>query len=524
MVNLISGIKELSDEDIRLQIALFETVTFTNAVKTTGYKTVGKIFDFANKFAAVFTEPNPNQKPENETFSVLDIVIGRVNELKNISRAELDHMFRNILIEKSNTLNENITMDSASNELLSILIIKEAAKIYSIDKYLSPTKQAERICQNYYEQFLYRLHKDLVKETPEQIKITDNNLQMHLKKSDIEDIRGLSKRITLTEFSGRGIGKVLRTEVGIQNLKIIIDYFGLESFDVIKTVISSIYDTVLGINRVSRALLAQFIWVIVKANGGTFSIKQQTLPSYISTKSGSNIELQDNEYFTILNSKKNLEENISNFTNEIENITNKIMEFQEKLLEENYEYNEAKYSLENLESKKAYYDNNEVPKEELKQYYSDVILAKRNFDSVDSRIKKRTIQISDLRMKITVLKTENEECKKELISTSEIANKLTEQKTTKLELLWNAYFNRLMFEPQVYQRVVMEFTNEEMLNIEEFLKEMDDSTDIEAFSSKKIQLELQDTMVCCAICFVSDKKYADIVYENRNIMIIKISK
>ena len=50
MPNIFDGLNKISDDDIRLQIALFQSVTVGNAVKETSLKVVGKLVDFANMF------------------------------------------------------------------------------------------------------------------------------------------------------------------------------------------------------------------------------------------------------------------------------------------------------------------------------------------------------------------------------------------------------------------------------------------------------------------------------------------
>ena len=214
MPDIFGGLDKLSDDDIRLQIALFQSVTVGNAVKETSLKAVGKLVDFANIFTGK-TNDSAN-KINYQAKGVEAIVLSQIKDLKTSSRFELDEMFRNILIDKCNVLNADSVNESSNNDLISILVIREAAKVYSLNPYSSPASLAGSISKNYYEQFLNRLHKDLLKETPEQAKITDNNLQQYLNNAPIELIRNMSKKIILKELSGRGIGKLIRTETGIK--------------------------------------------------------------------------------------------------------------------------------------------------------------------------------------------------------------------------------------------------------------------------------------------------------------------
>jgi len=529
MPDIFGGLTKLSDNDIRLQIALFQSVTVGNAIKETSFKAVGKLVEFANMFTGK-TDESAN-KINYQAKGVEDIVLSQIKSLKILTRIELDEMLRNILIEKCNILNMNVANEESSDKLISILVTREAAKVYSLNPYLSPASLAEKISDNYYIQFLNRLHKDLVKESPEQAKITDNNLQQYLNKAPIELIRSMSKKIILKELSGRGIGKLIRTETGIKNIAAVVECIGLDAFDVLKTAISSVYDTVLDINRVSRAILAQLVWVSVKAYGSKFTLNSDILPSYIPA----NMMVEQNEeeikFLMLIANRKDLTNKITIDNAEIVKLTSKLMNIEEKMLEVNKEYSETKEKFDELESKKnEYADNMDKSKEEVKKYYSDVVSAKRNFDYADLSYKKLSTQISELKAKLFQIKSEFEQYRSELSIADEKANIIILQNSTKLGLLWHAYFYRFRFDDRVFEQVVIDFTNAERLKIEEYLKEMHDSDDSDAYSIKTIVPEVEnetneeskmDEVLKCAICMVSELKNAEIVYNNIDILAVR---
>jgi len=529
MPDIFDGLKKISDNDIRLQIALFQSVTVGNAVKETSLKVVGKLVDFANMFTRK-TDDSAN-KITYQAKGVEDLILDQIKILNSSSRLELDEMFRIILIEKCNILNMNAANESSSDDLLSILVIREAAKVYSLDPYMSPASLAELISKKYYEQFLNRLHKDLLKETPEQAKITDNNLQLYLNKAHIDLIRNMSKKIILKELSGRGIGRLIRTETGIKNITAVVECVGLDAFDVLKTEISSVYDTVLEINRVSRAVLAQLVWVSLNAYAAKFTVNIDSLPNYIPVNMMEEQKNQEKEFLMLISKRKEFANKIRINNTEIGKLTSKLMKLEEKLQEANMEFNQAKERFEEIESKKHEYENNIIKtKEEIKKYYADVISSKRNYDYADSYLKKYTIQISELKNKLSQTNAQAEQYNNEFTISNKKANVLITQNSTKLRSLWDVYFYRFRFDTQIFEQVVIDFTKAEILKIEEYLEEMQESIDLNAYSIKIITPEVEsaaneesktDVVLNCVICKVSNSKNAEIVYNEAAIYKIR---
>ena len=48
MMNLFEGVRKMTDDEIRMQIALFRNVTLLNAAKETSGKVLGGLADIAN--------------------------------------------------------------------------------------------------------------------------------------------------------------------------------------------------------------------------------------------------------------------------------------------------------------------------------------------------------------------------------------------------------------------------------------------------------------------------------------------
>ena len=55
MTDIFTLINQLPDDDIRLQLAFFDSVTLTSAAKETGSRLLSGMADVANSFAQMFT-------------------------------------------------------------------------------------------------------------------------------------------------------------------------------------------------------------------------------------------------------------------------------------------------------------------------------------------------------------------------------------------------------------------------------------------------------------------------------------
>lgn len=527
MANLFDGLKKLSDDDIRLQIALFQSVNLGNALKETGARTVGKIMGIANMIAGKSSAQESGN--DYRTRGIEDIVIENINKLKSISRNELDIILRNTLIEKCNILVMNGLDENSGDELISLSIIRESAKVYSLNQNMAPSLLAETIAKKYYEQFLVRLHKSIIRENAEAAKITDNNLQQALNKASIEIKRDMAKRIIISEFSGSGIGKIIRRESNTANLTVIVDYLGLGAFDILNTVIMSVYDAVLGINRISRAIFAQFVWVCVKAYAEKLSVNTDMLPGYISADRQFEEDETEKVFLEKLAKKNIIEKEISKSEIELEKLKEKQMVILTALKKENDDYNEFRSEFQKLEGlKNLFLENAGKTKDEIKKYYADVVSTKRKYDNAEKDLKKRAEQAREILDKINERQAELSASKNasDLLN-EELKVAVIEKANYRLED-WKKHFIGLSFDEGLFEVLVREFTNSEILKIEEYLEEMYRSSDISAFgilkNSNVSELTTEETSkignIRNVVCMAGASKNAVIEYDDRYIISI----
>ena len=83
MTDIFTLINQLPDDDIRLQLAFFDSVTLTSAAKETGSRLLSGMADVANSFAQMFTD---KLKVGYDYKKVSDMVDSRITELKAVKR------------------------------------------------------------------------------------------------------------------------------------------------------------------------------------------------------------------------------------------------------------------------------------------------------------------------------------------------------------------------------------------------------------------------------------------------------
>ena len=146
MMNLFEGVRKMTDDEIRMQIALFRNVTLLNAAKETSGKVLGGLADIANAFAESFSKRTPF---DFQVTRVCDMVRKEYDRLKANDRVQLEYELKKILTEKCRELVPEES-EEPDEERLSFLIINEAAKVYGIHKYKTPSGKIEAVSTAYH--------------------------------------------------------------------------------------------------------------------------------------------------------------------------------------------------------------------------------------------------------------------------------------------------------------------------------------------------------------------------------------
>ena len=286
MPNIFDGLRKISDKDIIEQIALLETVNINNISKPIIQKAKKKTISIINFIGSKIGRINMIEEPEiKEIWTLID---EKKEEIKELTRAELEEKLLNILIDKIKIDDENSTED-----MISIQVIEECSKLYKIYENMTPSQKADIIYSKYNEKLKDKAHEIIneqpfidLQETTENIEEIINNMEDKQRKEFLQSVE-------------------------VENL------------------------TLLNIwKKIDRQHFARLICLAVKASGGRFAPREEILPSFVEKEEEAEILKRDEE---LKKSQKELLE----LKKEIQTYTDRINTIENKLEKENKLYNMA---------------------------------------------------------------------------------------------------------------------------------------------------------------------------------------
>lgn len=523
MPNIYDGIKAMTDDEIRMQIAFFRNITFSNAAKETGKRFVGAIAGIANTLTEAFANKTPF---DYQITKVSDLVNSEYVLLKGKDRSQLEYELNEEIKKKCSDLAGSFFSEGISKERISFLVVSEAAKMYNIEKYMTPANKIEKISIEYNNAFLQVLHNELRKQTPEQVQQCDAAIQKRLNEIPLEAKRELNKRLMPKDFSGQGIGRILRLERTCKYLSDAVEILGVDCFDEVDINIRVVYNSIKSLKRISRVLCARFIWAVRKARKDSYSIEKRILPGYIPMSERAEYLNEEKAFRALLNERVESQKKLEECEKEIEKLNKDVEEIKTSLELENREYDEAQMKFMSLESKKNAYVSGNMPQNDTKNYYSAVNEAKRQLDRAKAEYDKYRQKLDMQVSKLSKLKEEAQTALLNFETSKAKSEQQVEDMADQLRISWKAYYYKFTFSNDVFENVIVEFDSEQRLNIEEMLKEMHDSDDPDAFYIKKTEtlkeeVEHTEEEKCVTYCNVSDKTDAVIEYAANYIFSIR---
>lgn len=574
MNNIFDGFAKLSDDEIKAQIAILKCITFSNTLKEQGQKAMKFLVDAAGGFFGRSQDTGTSEEMVR-LINVKRLIDETYNELSKFDRDKLDAMLKEELINKCKQLNSyDLTVDS-SEGAVHVAVIREAAKVYSIEQYMSPGQQADEIREKYYEHYLKVLRKSIDRIGAEEKAALENNLQRRITKTDINQMRQLATELMLREFNGKTILTKIMVTPGINILKKVIDYMGLGVFDAIGGVINTAYDSMLTFCRLERAILAQVVWTAVNGYGKKMVLNADLMPSYNQCLSGESEE-KERKLLTFIAREKQLNEVIRELLREIDK-SNRMLESKEKvqeldrqrLMNVQGEYRDSLVARERMaedgEKAKKVYDEylkiNPSPTSSDAEYRSikveyenaarvirsqdyKIVTHEKNIMKLSESLEKQRIQIEEINRMLkeyrdTLVENVNEfnQVIVELENEAGYYAQVLSRKWTHFYVDWN-------FGQKVFESVVKQFTTREWVEIERMLTEMEQSGARESFAFKTTQTQgaqqqttqpnssyeqIEDmakqqtaTKTFVTYCLVSAGKYARITYQDNLIMDIGV--
>lgn len=477
MPNIFDGIRKMTDDEIRIQIALLRNVTLLNAAKETSGKVISGLADIANAFAESFSRRTPF---DYQVTKVSDMVHSECVALKAKDRVQLEYELKKALIEKCKEFYSEELKGEVSEERLSFLIINEAARVYSIGKYKTPANKLEEISISYNNALLASIHARLIKQNKDELIETDKKIQNSMNEVSLDTKRQLQSVLMPKEFSGRCIGRILRLERATKYLSYTVTYLGYDCFDYVLSNVETVFAAVRGLKRTPRVLFAQLIWSAKRAYGASYKVADNILPSYMTPDERPEFIKEEKEFRSVLSGRIQAENQMEKCDEAFARLEEKKTEAEERMNLQQREYDEQQMKFMGLESRKDDYINNRKPENETKDYYNEVNETKRQLDRVQMELDKHVKQLKEAKDK---LEKAEAECNVARLNYEVVKRKTDEEvkkRAISLQKNWQAFFFRFAFADELFERLIVNFTRDEIAVIEEMLKELHDSKDLAA--------------------------------------------
>ena len=228
MSDLYSILNNLTDDDIRLQLAFFDSVTIGNAAKETGSRIISGLADMANSFAEIFSS---KLKVEYDYKKVSDMVEAKYMQLKTADRAHLMSMLELKLLEIAGAQGSIDVSTVAGRDKLLMLVVNAAGAGYSINLYIAPAHKMQIIRDKYNEAIMDNLYQSIKNVTPDQFREWSAIMDKAIASADIEMKRVVHKELMPDAFNGMGVLKSLRMQKTHEKLILDIERFGVEASD-----------------------------------------------------------------------------------------------------------------------------------------------------------------------------------------------------------------------------------------------------------------------------------------------------
>lgn len=461
MPNIFDGLRKISDKDIIEQIALLETMNITNISKPIIQKAKKKTISIINFIGSKIGKNNIIEEPEVKEIWVL--IDEKKEELQNCTREELNERLLDVLLEK---IKNNI--EDKSEDAISIEIIEEAAKLYKVYENLTPGKKADNIYLKYNEK-LQGKAKEFINAQP--------FIDLQETAENIEEIIDNMDEKRRKEF--------------------------LKSIEVENLTLLNVW------KKIDRQHFARLIWMAVRAYEGSFTPKEEILPSFVDEYKKAEVVKRDEELKKSQKELLELEEKIEECKDKINSIENNLKKENRFLNIAVKNKNQAEEDIEDLEKqnikleefKKLYGEKvkeikekieNSVLIEELDSLTEEFRTVKFNSIDINNKISDINIEITykneliedstkviankeeiikqignefqQFKLDVENLVNEYNEKKKDVINREEIKrNEIFER--------WSKYFDKFIFEFKDLSNVV-NFSQKELIHIEECLYEL----------------------------------------------------
>lgn len=553
MPNVFDGIEKMKEDQLKSQLATLKVVTMSNVYGEMGQKvsqTAVKAFNFARGLFKAPPVEEPKVVPLNERISEC------ADSMRNMSKDALVSETKKVLLERLGSSSGSIG-DGPSDDAISVRVIDEARNAFKdINKDLSPSQKADAIFYRYNERLISQASKKFSEASEAEKREIAGQLQKDINEMSAEERRELQKALHVEELTAETLTSVLTTSAGASALLIALNASGFGAFVALTTIMHAVFTTTLHITlpfaayatstsalsfligpagwiifigaeifmfnssnkKMVYELMAQVVWASVVAYGGSFTPKDEALPSWLPKEQRQKAQADNSEYMALLKEFNELKAKSDSQEAKIrKNETDRRdKEAQIRSLRDMVSNQNGK--IEQLRSEKIRLDNEiERSKKEAQQYKqyinSENQELRQKYKDADYKIKKLTGESERKQREIDRLnksneaneelinmsyvdldkaKKENEELLAEnagLKKTIEEFQPKVEKKETKeykkLQERWTSAYKKFEFEQGVIKYVTKNYEFNEYGDIEGRLMELHEAKDPAALCSNR---------------------------------------
>lgn len=518
MANIFDDFARLSDDEIRGQIGLLESVSVTNAVIDTGKKAIKYLSSLVKSDVAGYGESDMKK-----------LVMNKIIELKYLERTELDARLKKLLREHLGL------SEDAGEDRIYVTMVRTAAKMYGINTAAAPSVLCDEVAEAYYTRFVDCVYSRLRKESAAKMAMTDAAIQITLRKMDIEKLREMAARIHVTELSGKGVGRKMRVDSSKKTIRTYIEYAGLEAFDAMELVIDTTKAGMLSLNPMDYSIMAQMTWLARNIRGSRMAVAEKELVVYTGC---------DEEYAAFVRNRNDIGEvkaAAGRLKSDIE-IKERKLAMQNSVYERDMillnndkaAYNEAllmseEYELEGKTVKEQLDNTGETAQEyrAVKARYEEIARKIRNnnlsLKNYEKSIERYTVMNEKRREEMAQINKELRECRERLEEAVAKEEILTVENQQLLAVLsenlcdnMTGCFKHLVFEKAVFTELSDSFRINEIKEIEKYLWDIEKCEDADAFSALRTKF-MENEYNSFTVKFAEGRQ-AVVLYENKYIL------
>lgn len=451
MSTIFDGYDKLEDTQIIDQLALLETISFSNILKLyrSNFKesTVGTI----KRLLGTLKKEEEEKVEQDKIDELYALLLEYKKEFRKLSRRQLNMKMKLAIGERTDSDKTD------SEEIISLEAVNEASKKFDMPNYLTLSEKIDEIYNRYNDIIIKTLKENPdVVDTSGALDLTDNKMLLY---------------------------------VFIETIK---------SWDMIQ-----------GSKKIDREVLAECIWLAGAGNKEPFTPPLSSLPSFKFKPNSEGIYLEDVEFLEAreeyMSAIDNLERNdykLLELEREIDKLKDQILNKKSKILELEGERRENEKKVREIEVDLEFVGN--IYDDEQRNKKNDDLVRKhrevmqqitnniRDIDVLNYQIKELDIDLSDLELDKEYLLREERNLKFFRNDSRREYMIEADKRFYSLQELWDSSFKEIEIEPQ-FLKEALEYSIEDRIEIERIIEELRTSKDPRVLSDnfKKQQIKNQ---------------------------------